>query len=316
MSAKIEAGKPAVHERLRRLLFLVPYVSSRPGIAVDELARALNIRKEDLIEDLELLAMVGRPPFQPDDYIDIYVDNDRVFVDLDQRLSAPPRLTAAEAAALTAAAELLRPASGDTLSTALAKLEKVLPAGARERFREMERKIDAAGPAPTELAPLSRAIVDHLEVEFDYFGQGRGAMERRTVCPRELFSHHGQWYLSAFCLSRNDDRLFRLDRIQALTVSDRRFTASAGTKSQLPNPARGEVRVRFAPSAGRYVQERFGDDAKPLPGGEVEVLVAGDSERWLTRWVLSFGGEARVVSPDWAKEAVARAARAALEAQA
>ena len=39
--------------------------------------------------------MVGRPPFQPDDFIDLHVENDRVWVDLDQRFSKPPRLTGA-----------------------------------------------------------------------------------------------------------------------------------------------------------------------------------------------------------------------------
>ncbi len=118
-----------VHERLRRLLFLVPYVSKHPGVTVDDLAKALNVKREDLLEELDLLTCVGRPPFNPDDYVDIYVDNDRVYVDLDQRLSRPPRLTADEAAALAASAELLRPAAGDALQSALQKLEKILPAG-------------------------------------------------------------------------------------------------------------------------------------------------------------------------------------------
>jgi proteasome accessory factor C len=109
-----------VHERLRRLLFLVPYVAKRPGITVDELARASGMGKDELLKELDLLTLVGRPPFQPDDFIDLHVENDRVYVDLDQRFSAPPRLTAAEAAALAAAAELLRPAPGDPLNSALA----------------------------------------------------------------------------------------------------------------------------------------------------------------------------------------------------
>jgi proteasome accessory factor C len=40
--------------------------------------------------------------------------------------------------------------------------------------------------------------------------------------------------------------------------------------------------------------------------------VVGDSERWLTQWVLSFGGEAEVLEPAWARAAVARAAEHAL----
>ena len=72
------------------------------------------------------------------------MEDDKVFVDFDQRFSAPPRLTAAEGVALAAAAELLRPASTDALTGALAKLEKVLPEGARARYREMSKQLEEA----------------------------------------------------------------------------------------------------------------------------------------------------------------------------
>jgi proteasome accessory factor C len=306
--------KTPVHERLRRLLFLVPYVSRNPGITVDALARELGVGREGLLEELDLLTMVGRPPFQPDDYIDVYVENDRVFVDLDQRLSAPPRLTASEAAALAAAAELLRPAAGDALCSALVKLERVIPPHARARYREMHRKIDAGPAAPSELAPLVRAVVDKREVRFDYFSQGRGTTLHRSARPLELFSHRGQWYLSAFCNTRGDERLFRVDRIQNLVVTDQVFdTAGTSARAHVPNPAQGgEVKVRFSKVAAPYVRERFGDDARLAPEGEVEVCVSGESVRWLTGWVLSFGGEGWVVEPQWARRAVARAAEASI----
>jgi proteasome accessory factor C len=307
-----------VHERLRRLLFLVPYVARHPGIPVEALARALGVSKEALLEELDLLTLVGRPPFQPDDFIDLHVDEkERVFVDLDQRFSKPPRLTAPEAAALFAAAALLEPAPGDPLANALSKLEAVLPAPARERYREISRAVDASAAAPRELAPLTQAIAQRREVRFDYFSANRGASEPRTVRPYELFAHRGAWYLDAFCLTRNDARLFRVDRMRGLEVGEGTFEAQPTRRAHVPNPAeRGgapDVRVRFSPAAAPYVTERFGAQARPLEGGAVEVRVAGDSERWLTQWVLSFGGEAEVLGPDWARRAVARAAQASIQ---
>jgi proteasome accessory factor C len=314
MSARANpAGKTPVHERLRRLLFLVPYVSKNPGISVDALAKELGVGREALLEELDLLTMVGRPPFQPDDYIDVYVENDQVYVDLDQRLSAPPRLTASEAAALAASAELLRPAASEALNSALAKLEKVIPPQARERYREMHRKIDAGPSAPSELGPLVRAVAERLEVEFDYFSHGRGSTERRSVRPLELFSHRGQWYLSGFCNTRGEERLFRVDRIAGLELTTRVFEPSQSRNAAIPNPVQGgDVRVRFSKVVAPYVMERFGDDARPAPEGAVDVRVSGESERWLAQWVLSFGGEAEVIEPQWAREVVARAARACL----
>jgi proteasome accessory factor C len=302
-----------VHDRLRRLLLLVPYVAAHPGIGVEALCTELSMSREELLKDLDLLTYVGRPPFQPDDYIDIYVENDRVYVDLDQRFSAPPRLTASEAAALTAAAEILRPAAHDTLRSALTKLEKVLPQGVRSRYREMEQKIDVTAPAPNELGPLTKAITEHKEVELEYFTQGTGGATRRTVRPAELFSHRGQWYLSAYCCTRQDDRLFRVDRMRGVTVTDKTFEPRGAPSRGLPNPmGHGEVRVRFSPSMASYMRERFGEDARPLADGSLEVRVSGESERWLTQWVLSFGGEATVVEPASARSAVAKAAQALL----
>jgi proteasome accessory factor C len=302
------------HERLRRLLLAVPFVARHPGLTVGELAEALGVTREQLLEELDLLTLVGRPPFQPDDFVDIYVEDDRVFVELDQRLSAPPRLTAAEGVALAAAAALLRPTAGEALTQALQRLEQVLPPQAVERYRAMSRQLDVALDGPDFLAALTSAVEARREVELDYFTASRGQTERRRVRPYELFSHRGQWYLSAHCLSRGEPRLFRLDRVAGLEVTGATFAWPDPPPARLqPTPEReGEVRVRFSAQAAPYVRERFGEDAASVGGGEVEVLVPGDSERWLTRWVLSFGGEARVQQPAWAVEAVARAARATL----
>jgi len=304
-----------VHERLRRLLLVVPYVSRNPGVSVDELARTLGTTREQLLKELDLLAMVGRPPFQPDDYIDIYVDDDRVYVDLDQRLAKPPRLTANEAVALAAAAEMLRPNPGDALHSALRKLEKVLPEQSRARYREMAQQIDANPRGPEELGALSRAIGQRLEVEFEYFTPDRDATEHRVVRPLELHHRAGQWYLKAYDVKRVDERLFRLDRCRDLAVTQRTFAPIRTTERSIPNPVsgHGDVTVRFAASIATYIRERYGDRVRPAGGGAVELQVSGEYSRWLVQWVLQFGGEATVVEPEWARRAVAGAARASLQ---
>lgn len=316
MSPPAERGRTQAYERLRRLLFLVPFVSKNPGLTVDEVATAVGVTKEELLEELDLLTLVGRPPFQPDDFIDVYVEDDRVYVSLDQRLSAPPRLTAAEGVALAAAAALLKPSAGGALSSALARLEKVLPPQAVQRYREMTRQLDIATEAPDSIAVLTQAIVEHREISLEYVGIGRGEHELRRVRPLELFSHRGQWYLSGFCLTRQGERLFRVDRITALQLLAERFAPPAHPKAHaLPGASGGErpVRVRFSPELAPYQQERFGEAALLEPDGSVVVTVPGDSERWLTRWILSFGGNATVLEPAWAIRAVAEAAAASLQ---
>lgn len=305
----------ALQDRLQRLLFLVPYVAKHPGRTVSEVAGAAGISREQLLEELELLTLVGRPPFQPDDFIDIYVEDERVYVELDQRLSAPPRLTAAEGVALGAAAATLKPMPDDTLGRALAKLEAALPPAERARAQTLGRSLDVSFESPPGLTELSAAIIASIEVRFDYVTPGRGQHQRRHVQPHELFNHRGHWYLNAHCMTRGDERLFRIDRMRALEVTTMHFTAPPKTAAKtLPTNSETQtpVRVRFTPQAGRYIVERFQDAAQRLSDGSVEVTVAGDSLRWLTGWVLSFGGEAVVLEPDWAVKAITSAAQAAL----
>lgn len=308
-------GRTDVYERLRRLLFLVPFVSRNPGLTVDQVAKELGVSRDALLEELDLLTLVGRPPFQPDDFVDIYVEDDRVYVDLDQRLSAPPRLTAAEGVALAAAAALLKPGQSDALRSAIEKLERVLPPHAVARFREMGKRLDVALEAPAGLATLSQAIVEHRVVAFDYLPTSTGQPERRRVQPAELFSHRGQWYLAGFDVGRGGERLFRLDRMGPPEVTAETFVPSPSRRPSIPGAAESNERVtvRFEPATAPYVRERFGAEARGLPDGRVEVDVPGDNPRWLTGWVLSFGGDAAVTRPDWAIRSVAEAAGASLE---
>ncbi len=309
-------ARSAGHERLRRLLFLVPYVARHQGQTVEEVASTLGLSKEALLEDLDLLTMVGRPPFQPDDFVDIYVEDDRVYVDLDQRLSAPPRLTASEGVALAAAVRLLQPMNSKALTGVLEKLERVLPKDARARYHAQAQSLDVAAEAPSDVALLSTAISDRAVVTFEYWSAGREAKEARTVRPLELRSHRGQWYLSAFCLTRQEERLFRLDRINQPQRTGEVFDAHGEAPPARSSTSVRSATVRFFRESARYARERFGHDGVNGPGGSFEVQVPADSEPWLVRWVLSFGGDAVVISPTSAREAVARAAEASLHSKA
>lgn len=304
-------------ERLRRLLFLVPYVARHPGVSVQDLARELGVNAADLLQDLDLLTLVGRPPFSPDDYIDVYVENDRVYVALDQRLSRPPRLTAAEAAALAAAARALRPAAESALASALAKIEQALPAAARSDYAGLTGRVATDSPALGDvLGPLSEAASQRREVVLDYYTPSRGSAEKRSVQPHAIFLHRGQWYLSAYCHTRLDERLFRVDRIRRLELTSTTFPPPARTlevpRTVVPLGGEQEVVVRFSPGSAPWIRERFGEGARALPDGGVEVtLSAGAGNEWLISYVLFFGGDATVVAPEALRRAVAAAARKA-----
>ncbi len=295
--------------RLRRLLLLVPFAAKSEGIKLQDLAAKLGVEPKDILADLELLTLVGRPPFAPGDFIDIYVEGDRVHVALDQRLARPPRLTPAEAAALWAAAQVMRPAAKSALASAQKKLLAAVPGSARKLFSKLAERVGAeAAPMDDLLEPLARAARERREVEFAYLAAGRGNQERRAVRPWAVYLRSGRWYLSGHCLARQGDRLFRVDRISDLVVTDRHF-AERG-QVQGPSGRGGETaRLRFSKSAAPWVRESYSDAAKPTADGGVEVELEGASAEWIVPYVLSFGGEAELVSPPALREAVLATAR-------
>jgi proteasome accessory factor C len=122
--AKAAAAPKDARDRLRRVLFLVPYAVKHPGIPVKDLAGRCGVSEAELLEDLDFLLGVGCPPFAPDDFLDLYVEGDRVYVALHQSLTRPPRFTESEAAALAAAARAL---AGEGADRAVAALRESVP---------------------------------------------------------------------------------------------------------------------------------------------------------------------------------------------
>jgi proteasome accessory factor C len=289
------------HERLRRVLFLVPYAVRHPGIPVKDLARKCGIGEKELLEDLDFLLGIGSPPFAPDDFLDLYVEGDKVYVALHQSFSRPPRFTESEAAALAAAAQAL---GGEGKDRALKALRESVPRERRASFDELVGRIYAGSPpAPDSvLGRVQRAIAERREVRLRYYTATRDAESERTVRPWTLAQRLGHWYLYGFDLSRQKPLAFRLDRIRECALAQERFdppTDAQLAKARLFSEASGEpVRLRLGPLAAAWALSRPGVVLveRTTDSGAV-VEVAGASEDWATRFALSFGGDAEVIAP-------------------
>jgi proteasome accessory factor C len=313
-AADAPAGKPEARDRLRRVLFLVPYAVRHPGIPVKDLARRCGVTEKELLDDLDFLLGVGCPPFAPDDFLDLYVEGDRVYVALHQSFSRPPRFTEAEAAALAAAARAL---GGEGVDRAVKALRDSVPRDRRESFDELSQRIYAGSPPArgSVLGRLERAIAERRAVRLVYYTASREAEGERAVRPYTLVTRLGHWYLWGHDRSRGRTVAFRVDRIKECALTDERFEppGEGDLPSRLFSDRRlAPVRLRLSPAALAWARERPGVRiAQEGPRGGV-VDVAGVDEAWATRFALSFAGEAEVVAPPAARRHFAEAVRRAL----
>ncbi len=308
---KTKAGSPVApprndpRERLRRVLFLVPYAVRHPGIPVKDLARKCGVDEKELLEDLDFLLGIGSPPFAPDDFLDLYVEGDKVFVALHQSFSRPPRFTESEAAALAAAAQAL---GGEGRDRAVKALRDSVPRERRASFDELVGRIYAGSPPARDsvLGRLYRAIAERREVRLRYYTATRDAESDRTVRPWTVAQRLGHWYLYGFDLTRGKPLAFRVDRIRECTVAEERFDPPSDAqfaKARLFSESSGDpVRIRLGPLAAAWATSRPGVAlVERTPDAGAVVDVPGASEDWATRFALSFGGDAEVIAPPSAR---------------
>jgi proteasome accessory factor C len=309
-----------VNQKLRRLLYIVPFVAKhREGVDVDVLAKMLDVPRDELIADLELLSQVGPPEGDPGEYLLVSVDEGRVFVDLPHRLTRPLRLTPAEGCSLLLGIRALRESGIAPFDDAMQSAEKKLLTALGRDAREAE-----ALTAGTVMAEPDAAVATHLRalvtaarrrerIEIDYAAISRDKAESRAVDPYGIVHHAGEWYVVGHCHKRGDVRTFRIDRIAALRNIATRFEIPADfdleayRRERLYVPSADSVTVRVMLDA--LAVTRVGAN---WPVGEVamnddgsaELLVDCDGFEWVTSWVLALGRHAWIVAPEEAREAM------------
>jgi len=303
-----------LHERLRNLLFLVPYVVRHRGVTLVELTERLGISEEQLLKEIDFLLMIGRPPFFPNDMLDIYHEGGRVFVDLHQSLENPPALTVLEALALAAAAKIFADENDtDQTSTAVRvavdKVVRSLPPDAQRLLTQLSRHflILSGGSKTPHLATIRKAIDENRELELKYFTASRGEITQRTVLPYGLFHRNGTWYLAAHCTHRDAERVFRLSRISSAKLSDRifdgppdEFNVAEFVKRSITVPARGArlVVIRFSAEVARWIKERWGSEyLTEQTDGSLIASLHDVSDEYVLSYVASFAGEAKIEEP-------------------
>lgn len=317
----MSAGVGGAREQVARLLTLVPYLHSRGQVRLDEAAEALGSTPEQVRRDLKVLFMCGLPGGYPDDLIDVDLDalesQGVIRVSNADYLARPLRLTATEATAVMVALLALRngakPDTREIVDRVLAKLQAATDAGAVPIDPGVE-------PEPTDLArlrvDLERAVRDGRQVQLTYWVPARDEETERVVDPRGVVTSRGSAYLTAWCHSAEDDRLFRLDRIHAAVVLDEQVTHA--DPPDLSDDIFGfddqavRVTLRLAPDALWVVEYYQVEETRPLPDGGLEVDLMVADRRWLERLVLRLAPHATVLSPaDWG-EAIRDRARSVL----
>lgn len=172
---------------------------------------------------------------------------------------------------------------------------------------------------------LAKAVSHRDQLNLIYRKPMQKNETQRKVDPYHLANVNGEWFLFAYCHSRQDVRTFAPARILSIEKTGQSFSRPKGFSLQkrLANSfgvhsGKGshEVKIRFTKWVADYIREKQWHPSQRLvecAGGEVELILRLSSLTEIQRWILGWGGQARAVEPIALKEAIARAARCILD---
>jgi proteasome accessory factor C len=299
-------------------LFILSYVSQNQGITVDGLADHVGMRPRQLLKELEFISLIGKPPFKPDDYVDIYVEEDRVFIEFDQQLNRPLRFTRPEAVAILLSLELLDPElDPEGVRSLKEKIEQSISNSVDPSAR-LEDRIVLEKPShllSNQFALIRHAVEARVKLRIEYFSLTRNETSTRKIRPYLLMKHLGYWYLTGFCELREDLRTFKFERILSVQLLSDSFSPPVDFEvgkyknDFLKSMGTHKVEIHFDGELAPWIQEQWGDAVSEAKDGGVILTLYADTLEFPSRLVLGSAPFAKALSPPEFIEKVGQDAR-------
>lgn len=208
-------------DRVMLLMNLVPYLLEHGPRSVQELSEAFDVQPKTLRRLVRFLGIAGVPgetrTYQHEDLFDIDWDaletHDIVSLTNVVAVDDTPRFSSAETAALIAGLHALAPMLPQEMrETARSTAEKL---GSVQAVDARRATVSVTADADDErLAQISAAINSREHVAFEY-RDASGNTTERTVRPLLLGQTGEAWYLRAYCLNREAERTFLVDRMRS-----------------------------------------------------------------------------------------------------
>lgn len=164
---------------------------------------------------------------------------------------------------------------------------------------------------------LKRSILGRQEIQFLYYNS-LGEVSQRRCQPLKMVYKDKAWYLYAYCLKRNDYRLFRISRIKELLVTDQYFKSHSEMKESV-FPLMEEmgkpitIELSFPKEVSYRVYDTFEDDVIKWNGQEIRVNVTLPETEWLYSFIMSFGNQISILYPVSLKEKIIERYKIALK---
>ncbi|MFC6333544.1 helix-turn-helix transcriptional regulator [Paenibacillus septentrionalis] len=300
--------------KLERLLSIIIVLLNRRMVQAKELAERFEVSVRTIYRDIETINAAGIP------IITYQGTNGGIGLVEGYRLDRNVLTSDELASIVTALRSISTSYENKKHQELMEKLHSVVSPAEIEVFQHKSSQVlidyspwDGHEQLRSKVQLLEKAVDDCLCMEFDY-SNAEGDMSHRIVEPHRLILKGRQWYLQAYCLNKEQFRLFKLTRMKELeAVSGKTFirrdipTQAQSSERNLSEMSQvTEIVLRFQDHTRHLAEDWFGIEALwPMGDGSWLVKKAYPEDEWLYRFLLGLGHHVEVLEPPHLREILA-----------
>ncbi|MCI9175667.1 MAG: YafY family transcriptional regulator [Lachnospiraceae bacterium] len=286
-----------------RLFKIIYYLLDKGRATAPELAERFEVSVRTIYRDIDSLSGAGIPIYaEAGRNGGIHLMNDFV---LDQAVFSEE-----EKQEILSALQSINIAQNSNASQTLQKLSALFRLGSEHWLEVDFSRWGNEGFDNEKFELLKSAIIRCRTVKIQYAGSSQ-AITERTVQPLKLIFKAKAWYLNAFCTEKQVFRTFKLNRILDLEVLQETFLRRHVPKPpDAPEPEYNQITLRFPKEMAYRVYDEFDkSQIQQLANGDLIASAKMPEDPWLTGFLLSFGTQVEILSPDHLRDAVAEQAK-------
>ena len=280
--------------KIDRLLGIVTVLLQKDKVTAPYLAEKFEVSRRTILRDLDDIGRAGIP------VVTTQGTGGGIFIAEGYKLDKSV-LTAGELQSLLAG---LKSIAAIEKSPNMERLvTKLTPDDAVVSLRD-SIVIDLASHYQNDLSEkislIKEAIGHRRCIAFDYY-YSKG-VTRRVIEPYLIAFKWSSWYVFGYCAERRDFRLFKLNRLYDLAMTEDRFAPREIPPDRLDLDGafadENRVTVLFDPSVRYRLIEDYGFKSfTETEDGRLLFSVGYTNRDYIVGWLLGFGDKARVLSP-------------------
>jgi predicted DNA-binding transcriptional regulator YafY len=314
-----------MEDRIRkteRLIRLWTALHNNPsGYTAVELADKLEVNLRTIYRDLNAL--------QTDLRVPLWNEHTRWKLDYSQMLP-PVRFTLPEALNIFLAVRLMMGYSrryDPNTDATFSKLASILPQSLREQVQktlDWMRKLPRSEAYLNVLAKLAEAWVSQRRVKITYRSLPSVKATERIIEPYFIEPAAGGHasYVLAYCHRAGELRIFKVERIEAIELTDETYTIPAdfdanryfrGAWGIVVEGEEQTVRLKFSPGIARLMEETIWHPSQVLEkqaDGSVIMTLRVFYTYELVTWILGWGEKVEVLEPPVLRREILQTIRA------